>query len=597
MKQLALLCVSIVGVFQIFLTGMKINTMSVGGILRGMAAGMVCVVSWLGCSTPDEYFAKADKEVYNILNLRQQQMFGQEQGFGVETPYSARAPEDILPEEIILNRFTEGTNKITLAIALELAVNNSRDYQSQRETLYLSALSLTGERHKFALKFSKSTNLDLDRSRSASGALDTDSDAAFTVSKALKAGGTLTASLANNLKLYFDGSTSAKVPSLTFALTQPLLRGAGEQMALETLTQAERNLVYAIRTYSRYQETFLVDRTSDYLNLLLSKKKVRVAYQLYQNRILFRREQELRLQGELISQFELDQALRSEYQSKVGYINDIESYRGKLDDFKKHLNLPLGQELVLDDAELFNLEKFGLQPLPLTDAYGFQLALTNRLDIINEVDKFQDKKRKVKVAADDLLPSLKFVTDLSLKDQYYHRNSFDFSDYSAKAGLSLDLPLDKLTERNAYRQSRINFEQQLRSLMRTLDDLRDTVRTNVRTLDQNQQSYIINQKALVVAKRELEKARLDMLAGGRVSPRDIIEAQTAVASAENSVYSSLINFHTQRLKLLNNTGILKTNQNNWWRTIQQVPGVAPLPPGPAGQEDLPVLPPLEVLGN
>ena len=596
MKQLALLCVSIAGAFRIFLTGMKINTMSAGGILRGMTAGMMCVVSWLGCSTPDEYFAKADKEVYNILNLRQQQMFGQEQKFAIETPYSARAPEDILPEEIILNRFTEGTNTITLAKALELAVNHSRDYQLQRETLYLSALSLTGERHKFALKFSKSTNLDVERSRSASGALDTDSDAAFTVSKALKAGGTFTASLANNLKLYFDGSTP-KVPGITFALTQPLLRGAGEKMALETLTQAERNLVYAIRTYSRYQETFLVDRTSDYLKLLLSKKKVRVAYQLYQNRILFREEQELRLQGELISQFELDQALRSEYQSKVGYIDDIESYRGLLDDFKKHLNMPLGQELVLDDAELINLENFGLQPPPLTDAYGFQLALTNRLDIINEVDKFQDKKRKVKVAADDLLPSLKFVTDLSLKDQYYNRNSFDFSDYSAKAGLSLDLPLDKLTERNAYRQSRINFEQQLRSLMRTLDDLRDTLRTNVRTLDQNQQSYIINQKALIVARRELEKARLDMLAGGRVSPRDIIEAQTAVASAENSVYTSLINFHTQRLKLLNNTGILKTDQNNWWRSIQQVPGVAPLPPGPGGQEDLPVLPPLQVLGN
>jgi outer membrane protein TolC len=575
---------------------MKMNLSNVGGILKGMAAGMVCVVFWLGCNSPEEHFAKADKEVYSILDLRQQQLFGQENQFGIETPYSARNPEDILPEEIILERFAEGTNKITLAMALDMAVGNSRDYQSQRETLYLSALSLTGQRHSFALKFSKSTNLDFERSRATSGALDTDSDAAFTVSKALKAGGSLSASLANNLTLYFDGGTP-KFPNLTFALTQPLLKGAGQQMAQESLTQAERNLVYAIRSYSRYQETFLVDRTSDYLNLLLSKKKVRVAYQLYQNRILFRREQELRLLGELISQFELDQALRSEYQSKVGYINDIESYRGKLDDFKKHLNMPLGQELVLDDAELGNLETFGLQPVPLTDAYGFQLALTNRLDIINEVDKFQDKKRKVKVAGNDLLPSLKFVADYSLKEQFYSRNSFDFGDYSTKAGISLDLPLDKLTERNAYRQSRINFEQQLRSLMRTLDDLRDTVRTNVRTLDQNQQSYIINQKALIVARRELEKARLDMLAGGRVSPRDIIEAQTAVASAENAVYTSLINFHTQRLKLLNNTGILKTDQNNWWRLVQQVPGVVPLPPGPAGQEDLPVLPPFEVLGN
>ena len=144
------------------------------------------------------------------------------------------------------------------------------------------------------------------------------------------------------------------------------------------------------------------------------------------------------------------------------------------------------------------------------------------------------------VAENDLLPSLKLVADYSLKDQFYNRNSFDLGDYTGKVGLALDLPLDQLAERNAFRKSRIDFEQQLRSLMKTLDDLRDELRTNVRTLDQNHQSYVINVKALVVARRELEKARLDMLAGGNVSPRDILEAQTAVASAQNSVTQSFM---------------------------------------------------------
>ena len=443
--------------------------------------------------------------------------------------------------------------------------------------------------------------MDLSRRRSdaigGGKVTDTKSDAAFTLSKALKAGGTLTASLANDLTLYFDGS-SPKVPSFTLALTQPLLKDAGQKMAQEILTQSERNLVYSIRTFSRYQRTFLVNRIAEYLSLLEQKNRVRVQWELYQNRIRFREEQELRLQGELISQFELDQALRSEYTSKVGYINSIESYRGSLDDFKKELNLPLGVEVILDDSELANLETFGLRPVPLTDAYGFQLALTNRLDIINEVDKFEDKKRKVDVAENDLLPSLKLVADYSLKDQFYNRNSFDLGDYTGKVGLALDLPLDQLAERNAFRKSRIDFEQQLRSLMKTLDDLRDELRTNVRTLDQNHQSYVINVKALVVARRELEKARLDMLAGGNVSPRDILEAQTAVASAQNSVTLSFINFHTQRLKLLNNTGILDTGPDNWWRQPQIVPGVPPVVPVPPGAEqDIPVVPPIQILGN
>ena len=574
----------------------NIKTYGWGNFSFGIAGSLVCAFLWQGCSTPAEQFADADKEVFGILDKRQEQILGEQRLSDIKTPYSDRKLADIPPSEIILNRFTDGTNLITLPQALEMAVKNSRDYQLQRETLYLSALSLTGERHKFALKFS-TASVDLERSRSSTGAESTSSDAAFTLSKALKAGGSLTASLANDLTLYFDGS-SPKVPGLTLALTKPLLRDSGQKMAQEILTQSERNLVYSIRTFSRYQRTFLVNRIAEYLSLLEQKNRVRVQWELYQNRIRFREEQELRLKGELISQFELDQALRSEYTSKVGYINSIESYRGSLDDFKKELNLPLGVEVILDDSELANLETFGLRPVPLTDAYGFQLALTNRLDIINEIDKFEDKKRKVDVAENDLLPSLKLVADYSLKDQFYNRNSFDLGDYTGKVGLALDLPLDQLAERNAFRKSRIDFEQQLRSLMKTLDDLRDELRTNVRTLDQNHQSYVINVKALVVARRELEKARLDMLAGGNVSPRDILEAQTAVASAQNSVTQSFINFHTQRLKLLNNTGILDTGPDNWWRQPQIVPGVPPVVPVPPGAEqDIPVVPPIQILGN
>jgi hypothetical protein len=255
----------------------------------------MCAVLWLGCSTPAEQFADADKEVLGILKERQEQVLGGQQLADIKTPYSERKLEDIPPSEIILNRFASGTNIITLPQALDMAVKNSRDYQRERESVYLSALSLTGERHKFALKFSNA-NLDLERSRTTGNVNDTKSDAAFTLSKALKAGGTISASLVNDLTLYFDGS-GPQVPGLTLALTKPLLNGAGQKMAQEMLTQAERDLVYSVRNFSRYQQTFLVDRFTEYVNLLEQKNRVRVQWELYQNRIRFREEQELRLQG------------------------------------------------------------------------------------------------------------------------------------------------------------------------------------------------------------------------------------------------------------------------------------------------------------
>jgi hypothetical protein len=52
------------------------------------------------------------------------------------------------------------------------------------------------------------------------------------------------------------------------------------------------------------------------------------------------------------------------------------------------------------------------------------------------------------------------------------------------------------------------------------------------------------------------------------------------------------------LKLLNNTGILNTGLDQFWVKPQPVPGVAPgvpLPPG--AEQDVPVLPPAQILGN
>ena len=38
----------------------------------GLGAGVMAL--WLGCSSPDEYYNDADKEVYTILNNRQNQV-------------------------------------------------------------------------------------------------------------------------------------------------------------------------------------------------------------------------------------------------------------------------------------------------------------------------------------------------------------------------------------------------------------------------------------------------------------------------------------------------------------------------------------------
>ena len=165
-----------------------------------------------------------------------------------------------------------------------------------------------------------------------------------------------------------------------------------------------------------------------------------------------------------------------------------------MDTFKQRLALPLGADLKLDETALRVLVQTGLTPLELNARNGYLIAVTNRLDLLNRIDQYEDSQRKVRVSADNLQPSLNLVVDASLTEQFY--SSFSPENFSANAGLQLGLPLDKLTERNAYRTSLISFEKQLRALASELDELREDIRQGIRQLAQEHENYFIQQNAL-----------------------------------------------------------------------------------------------------
>jgi outer membrane protein TolC len=568
----------------------------------------------VGCEA-SRYGKVADDEVYGILDSRRQAVLGKTNQFRIDTDISKRSPEDINGSEIVRDRYlgssgqfwektgTGVQQKLTLEKALELAEQANRTYQSNREKLYLAALSLTGTRHQFALKFTKSS-VDLGIERKSNGKLRGNSDADLTLQKMLKTGGTISATLANDLVLYFDGKP--KVPSITLSLAQPLLRGAGADIAAEILTQAERNVIYEVRDFNHYQKDFAVEIVNDYFSLLQQGESMRLSYNNYTNRIFFRKEIEARVAAGLQSEFEAKQALESEYNQKLSYISSTNSYQNSLDDFKQKLSLPLGERLALDFSELVKLKeqaiinqetgKKELPVVPLTDRLGYRLAITNRLDIMNEVDRFEDSKRKVKVSRNDLLPSLSIVADAALKDQFY--SSFQPEDFTANAGLKLDLPLDQLSERNKYRQSLINFERQLRTLAIRLDSLRDGVRTDVRNLTRQKENYFTQREALKNADESLLATRQRLRLGfPGVRTRDIITAQDALERAQQSVLSAIVDYQKTRLKLLKDVGILDTSVKGFWLENQSVPGVKAMLQNPADGSSIQLIPPQEILRN
>ena len=560
---------------------------------RGMKSlfpiGILGLTTWLGCQT-EGHRADADAEVLAILNERSRQILGEEAGTNLVSTTVGERPDTVSPARIIQERFADGGRTLTLPAALEMAERHNRSYQLQRETLYLQALSLTGTRHKFV--WNPSSTVDLGIARQTDGGLRGDSDADVSVQKLFQTGASVTATLANDLVLYFDGKP--KVPDLTLKLTQPLLRGAGAEIAAEVLTQAERDVVYAVRDYSHYQKTFAIETVGEYFRVLQDKDAVRNSYNNYLNLQKARDRAEAMAEAERLARYQVDQARQSELSARVKYLKAVESYRQALDGFKQRLSLPLGEALRLEDRALTDLVAQGLTPLELDERHGYLMAVTNRLDVLNEVDRFEDAQRKVRVAASDLKPGLDVVVDASLKKQFY--SSFSPEEFASTSGLKLKLPLNQLTERNAYRTSLINFEKQMRKLATELDSLRENIREGIRALEQERENYFIQKAALDLARQQVEVMPL-LLQNDDADIRDQLEAQADLVEAQNDVTSAVVDYHVARWNLLKNLGALSVEGEQFWLKNQSVSGFS-IADNPEAAEILPeVITPEQVFGG
>jgi hypothetical protein len=93
--------------------------------------------------------------------------------------------------------------------------------------------------------------------------------------------------LVNTLLHYYTGNPNRTAFSTAFAeLTQPILRGFGaKNPAVENLTQAERNVIYAIRDFGFFQDQFAGDIVADYFALLTQKDVIRNRYTNYPGRV------------------------------------------------------------------------------------------------------------------------------------------------------------------------------------------------------------------------------------------------------------------------------------------------------------------------
>jgi outer membrane protein TolC len=534
------------------------------GEMRGapLFAACLAIVLVTGCSTAQHHRA-ADKEVFRIIESVENEIFGEARAFSIDTAYTHRDPATILPGELIEGRLEAGQRLLTLEEALELSVRQSRRYQTEKERLYLTALTLTGERHEFGPQFFAGSRATFE------GVIDGERQGQISsqagMSQALRTGGRIGVALANDLLRFYTGDPRSRAVSvISMDLVQPLLRGAGRySSAVERLTQAERNVIYAIRSFSFFQDQYAVEIVNDYFSLLGLKDVVRNSYANYLSQVASTRRLDERAKDRE-SRSQVDFARQSELSARNSYVNSVAGYLNLLDQFKLKLGIPLAEQVRLDDAALRQLEQVGLIDATVNREAAFRLAVEGQLEILNSVDQFEDAKRKIRVAANNLKADLNLFADASLgSEPPTDYLNFDVDQVRYGVGLQLNLPLDRLRERNNYRATLISFESELRNLSLALDNLKDRIDRGLRTLEQRRQNYSIQLSALELANSRVYGNTL-LLEAGRITPRDLVDSQNDQVQTQNAVTAALVSYQEVRMQLMLDLGLMDTSIDQFW---------------------------------
>lgn len=472
-----------------------------------------------GCSV--KYYEKsADRDIKEIWNKSYQKV------------QADKLPENALKEET----FSE-TKVFSLSDAIKIGFENNRNYKNKKEDVYLKILDFTYQRYLFKKRYGLGGNINWEKGdeESISGDLD------FSLIKLLSNGAQVTFDITKEFLKYFTGSKEKDFQTfLSLNFFQPILKGAGKEIALEDLTQAERNVIYEIRDFLRYERQLSVEIAKKYMDILAMKKNIETYQKNYEFLKRIRKRNENLARAGRLSPVQVDMAKQDELSSHQRWVTALNNYRNAVDEFKIYLGISPEENVIIEDNNLKkvlkNPEKFNVNL-----ESGIKSAIRSRLDLLTYYDEVKDAERKVKVAINNLKGTLNLNLGMETSTEEKSKPTFDFQKPEYSAGVDFQLPVDKLPERNEYKKELIELKRTRRNFEEKKDKVKLEVIENYRDLEESYQSYLIQRNSLNLARRRIESTDL-LFQAGRAETRDLLEAQNAYLIAETSLTNASINY-------------------------------------------------------
>ena len=208
------------------------------------------------------------------------------------------------------------------------------------------------------------------------------------------------------------------------------------------------------------------------------------------------------------------------------------------------------------------------EEIDMSEEQAIEIALNQRLDLANAADQVIDAERKVEVAADAIRAELNLVGSIGKQSSFKSifgashaaiertQNAYDLS-------VKLDLPIDRVAEKNAYRRALIALIQQQRSHQEMNDKVILEVRAAYRKMNEMQMRYEIEVQGMVVAEKRARNAVL-LIQYGRANTRDILDAYEDLLDAKNEATDTLVDYTIASLEFYRDTGMMKIQPDGMW---------------------------------
>ena len=600
------------------------------------------------CNTPQARRQEADRVAYNIVAEKQNAALGRAE------PFTIDSPAETLRRRLLLDQYLPRSSPISLGTreiepikqwpddqylaspentpspaeawetadvlrlglvdALQVAAFGSREYQTEKEKVFETALALDLERDDFRNTWAGTLDALFGSELQKEVVLDEDGHTDLQTVSGMEYGGLLEFSRRLKNGMTFTGALGLDLVSLLTqkrlfsrgiyadaTVTIPLMRGAGEFVVTEPLTQAEREVVYAIYTFERFKRRFAVDVASAYLNVLRQLDAVQNTEDNYRRLVASTRRARRLADAGRLPEIQVDQSRQDELGARNRWVSAQEAYRRQLDNFKLTLGLPTDARVELERGDLVDLaeELQGLlaqgaaeaptAPAPAADApielaapgggpagryelderEAIVAALLQRLDLRIAVGRIDDAQRKVAVAADQLRADITLLgtgsagAGRSLQGAGQNDAILRPDEGVYSALLTVDLPFERTAERNAYRSTLIRLESAVRDAQALEDEIKLEVRNGLSRLLEARESIQIQAEAVKVARRRVDSTNL-FLEAGRAEIRDLLEAQEALVNAQNSLTAAFVDYRVNELALQRDLGVLEVDERGIW---------------------------------